>query len=84
MPIRTCKRALFCHLKNLKTEWLIVIILGAKARANACLNVFISGLLSAFCALIISIVFINLFFFPHCNRINRDCFVIQYAWGASR
>ena len=49
----------------------------------------LSELLQGFCfasffaGLFIVIVF-NLFLFPDCNRINRDCFLIHHMWGESQ
>lgn len=32
-------------------------------------------------AAIFNVVFINALFFPDCNRITRDCFLIEKMWG---
>ena len=37
------------------------------------------------CLLIVAIVdiaLINFFLFPDCNRVTRDCFLVENLWGA--
>lgn len=33
-------------------------------------------------AAIVDVAVINFLFFPECNRITRDCFLVQHLWGA--
>jgi hypothetical protein len=34
-------------------------------------------------AALFNVILINALFFPDCNRITRDCFVIDKMWGQS-
>jgi hypothetical protein len=31
---------------------------------------------------IVDVAVINFMFFPECNRITHDCFLVQHLWGA--
>lgn len=46
------------------------------------LNWLISALLVMMVAALVNVLVINALFFPDCNRITNDCFLIQKLWGA--
>jgi hypothetical protein len=52
-----------------RKRYSLIRILG---RALACVVV----------AAIANVALINFMFFPECNRITRDCFLVQQLWGA--
>lgn len=45
---------------------------GILGRALACVMVMA----------IVDVALINFMFFPECNRITQDCFLVQHLWGA--
>lgn len=45
---------------------------GILGRALACVMVMA----------IVDVALINFMFFPECNRITHDCFLVQHLWGA--
>lgn len=44
------------------------------------LNKLITITTAGFMAMVFFTIFMNLVFYPECNRQSRECFLLQHAW----